>query len=153
MVWSTAYVCFLVVSDRGPAPAAAEWRGVSRLGLRFLYEADPPYNCFPSLHVAHSFVSALTCSRVHRGSDSPQVSVPCSSESPRCMPSSTTFSTSSLGLAWPAWPMSSSCATILPTKIPTIERRVAPVLALCVVGIVCVGIACYWVAYRLSGAA
>ena len=36
-------------------------------GLRFLYGADPPYNCFPSLHVAHSFVSALTCWRVHRG--------------------------------------------------------------------------------------
>ena len=27
---------------------------------------DPPYNCFPSLHVAHSFVSALTCLRLHR---------------------------------------------------------------------------------------
>ena len=31
------------------------------------YEADPPYNCFPSLHVAPSFVSALACSRLGRG--------------------------------------------------------------------------------------
>jgi membrane-associated phospholipid phosphatase len=31
-----------------------------------VYSADPPYNCFPSIHVAHSFVSALTCYRVNR---------------------------------------------------------------------------------------
>ena len=27
---------------------------------------DAPLNCFPSLHVAHSFVSALAVGRVHR---------------------------------------------------------------------------------------
>lgn len=32
-----------------------------------MYDIDPPYNCFPSLHVAYAFVSALACSRVHRG--------------------------------------------------------------------------------------
>lgn len=36
------------------------------MGLRALYSPDPPYNCFTSLHVAHSFVSALTSYRVHR---------------------------------------------------------------------------------------
>jgi hypothetical protein len=46
------------------APAYAQ---SVRRGLRFLYSSDPPYNCFPSLHAAHSFVSALTCYRVHRG--------------------------------------------------------------------------------------
>lgn len=33
--------------------------GFAVWGLRALYRADPPCNCFPSLHVAHSFVSAL----------------------------------------------------------------------------------------------
>jgi membrane-associated phospholipid phosphatase len=47
----------------GPALAY----GVDLLALRVAYSIDPPYNCFPSLHVAYAFVSALTCSRVHRG--------------------------------------------------------------------------------------
>jgi membrane-associated phospholipid phosphatase len=34
-------------------------------------------------------------------------------------------------------------------NVPEPERRVAPALALCVVGIVGLGMACYWVAYLL----
>ena len=40
--------------------------GFAVWGLRALYSSDPPYNCFPSLHVAYSFLAALTCHRVHR---------------------------------------------------------------------------------------
>src|SRR5262245_12409921 len=67
MIWITAYVCFVVYRTPGPPPAEVVGQGFAAWGLRFLYSADPPYNCFPSLHVAHSFVSALACSRVHRG--------------------------------------------------------------------------------------
>ena len=67
MVWIAAYVCFLAYPTQAPRPAEALGEGFAVWGLRFLYRADPPYNCFPSLHVAHSFVSALTCYRVHRG--------------------------------------------------------------------------------------
>ena len=31
-----------------------------------VYAFDTPYNCFPSIHVGHSFVSALVCYRVDR---------------------------------------------------------------------------------------
>ena len=65
-VWSIAYACFLVFPTRAPRPAVVTGDGFAVWGLRFLYSADPPYNCFPSLHVAHSFVSALTCWPVHR---------------------------------------------------------------------------------------
>lgn len=65
-VWSVAYVCFLVYPTVAPRPLQFTGKGFGAWGLRFLYEADPPYNCFPSLHVAHSFVSALTCYVVHR---------------------------------------------------------------------------------------
>lgn len=65
-VWLTAYACFWLWPTVAPRPAElpsgtsfAEW------GLRFLYRADPPFNCFPSLHVAHTFVSALAVRRVH----------------------------------------------------------------------------------------
>jgi hypothetical protein len=38
-------------------------------------------------------------------------------------------------------------------EIPEVERRVAPILALGIVAMVGVGIACFWLAYRLSGEA
>ena len=67
MVWIAAYVCFLAYPTVAPRPAGVIGQGFAVWGLRFLYSADPPYNCFPSIHVAHSFVSALACHRVHRG--------------------------------------------------------------------------------------
>lgn len=66
-IWISAYVCFLLYPTSAPRPDAVTGNGLAVWGLQFLYAADPPYNCFPSLHVAHSFVSALTCYRVHRG--------------------------------------------------------------------------------------
>ena len=41
--------------------------GFAAWSLRLLYDIDTPYGCFPSLHVAWAFVSALTCYRVHAG--------------------------------------------------------------------------------------
>jgi membrane-associated phospholipid phosphatase len=66
-VWLTAYVCFLLYPTVAPRGDSVAGEGFAAWGLRFLYQADPPYNCFPSLHVAHSFVSAFACYRVHRG--------------------------------------------------------------------------------------
>lgn len=41
--------------------------GFFEKSLEVNYSLDPPYNCFPSLHVAWAFVAALTSYRVHRG--------------------------------------------------------------------------------------
>ena len=65
-VWTSAYVCFVVYPTVAPRPEEVIGDGFGTWGLRFLYSADPPYNCFPSIHVGHSFVSALTCFRLHR---------------------------------------------------------------------------------------
>ena len=69
-----SYLLVMVVSYAGFLlyPTAASRGNVAGDGfgawaLRFAYDLDPPYNCFPSLHVAYAFVSALSCSRVHRG--------------------------------------------------------------------------------------
>ncbi len=67
MVWSIAYVFFMAVPTVAPRPAEVMGSGFGVWGLRALYGADPPFNCFPSLHVAHSFVSGLACFRIHRG--------------------------------------------------------------------------------------
>ena len=66
-VWIPAYICFLAYPTVAPRPEEVPGTGFGAWGLRLLYDLDPPYNCSPSLHVAHSFVSALTCLRVHRG--------------------------------------------------------------------------------------
>jgi membrane-associated phospholipid phosphatase len=66
-VMIVAYVGFLVYPSTLPRPEDVPGTGFAVWSLRLLYTLDPPYNCFPSLHVAYSFVSALTCYRVHRG--------------------------------------------------------------------------------------
>lgn len=66
MVWIAAYICFIIYPTIAPRPELVAGDGFSVRSLRFLYDADPPYNCFPSLHVAHAFVSALALLRVHR---------------------------------------------------------------------------------------
>jgi membrane-associated phospholipid phosphatase len=67
LIWIASYACFFVIyPTMAPRPEQVSGAGFGVWGLRALYGADPPYNCFPSLHVAHSFVSALAVSRVHR---------------------------------------------------------------------------------------
>jgi membrane-associated phospholipid phosphatase len=66
LIWITAYIIFMSYPTIAPRPEKISETGFGAWGLEFLYDVDPPYNCFPSLHVAHSFVSALTAYRVHR---------------------------------------------------------------------------------------
>jgi membrane-associated phospholipid phosphatase len=67
-IWIVAYICFFLYPTAAPHPAKIPQRDFFSWVLgSVIYNCDVPYNCFPSLHVAHSFVSALTCYRVHRG--------------------------------------------------------------------------------------
>lgn len=66
-VMIVSYVGFLLYPTVAPRPAQVLGDGFSAWSLRIAYSLDPPHGCFPSLHVAYSFVSALTCYRVHRG--------------------------------------------------------------------------------------
>jgi membrane-associated phospholipid phosphatase len=67
LVMIVAYAGFLLYPTAAPRPTQVLGNGFAAWSLRLAYALDPPYNCFPSLHVAYSFVSALTCYRVHRG--------------------------------------------------------------------------------------
>jgi membrane-associated phospholipid phosphatase len=150
MVWTTAYAFFLVYPTVAPRPARVTGEGFHVWGLRFLYEADPPYNCFPSLHVAHSFVSALTCYRVHRGLGF--AAIICGS----LVALSTLFTKQHYildvvaGIALAGIAYVAFLRNYPSGEIPATERRVAPFLALVVIGIVALCTACYWVAYRLG---
>jgi membrane-associated phospholipid phosphatase len=150
MVWIAAYVCFVVYPTRASRPAQVIGEGFAVWGLRFLYSADPPYNCFPSLHVAHSFVSALACYRVHRGVGI--ATALCAS----LIGVSTLYTKqhyildviAGIFLACVAY------AVFLRSdpreEIPELDRRLAPVLALGILGIIGLGVACFWVVYQRS---
>lgn len=149
-VWITAYVCFLVYPTVAPRPPEVVGDGFAVWGLRFLYDADPPYNCFPSLHVAHSFVSALTCYRLHRRLG--LVTLLFAS----VVAVSTVFTkqhyiadvVGGIVLAFVAYVL---ILRGYPRRnVPELDRRLAPVLALGVLAVVGVGLAGFWIAYHLQ---
>jgi membrane-associated phospholipid phosphatase len=150
MVWIAAYLCFLVYPTRAPRPADVPGEGFMAWGLRFLYDADPPYNCFPSLHVAHSFVSALTCYRVHRGVGITAV------VSAAFVGLSTLFTKQHYVLDVLAGVLLACVANLVflrryrSEEIPERDRLVAPALALIVAGIVGLVFMCYVLAYTFG---
>ena len=152
-VWIAAYICFWVYPTIAPRPTEVTGTGFLVWGLRFLYDADPPYNCFPSLHVAHSFVSALTCYRVHKNTG--VVAIVCAS----LVGLSTLFTKQHYVLDVIAGVLLAGVAYVVflrgyqRERIPELERRLAPVFALCVICIVSVGITVFWIAYQLTGPA
>jgi membrane-associated phospholipid phosphatase len=145
-----AYVGFLLYPTLGPRPPHVAGEGFFAWNLRALYEFDPPYNCFPSLHVAYSFLAALTAYRVHRG----------------------------LGLAALVWSALIGVSTLYTKQhyivdvfagiliayaayalflrsfprevIAPADRRSAPIRALAVPAIYAIVVACFWVAYATS---
>lgn len=66
LVWLVSFGVFLIFPTVIQRPDIVPGDGFSSWSLRRLYEADTAFNCFPSIHVAHSIVSALACYRVHR---------------------------------------------------------------------------------------
>lgn len=153
MVWIVAYVCFLLYPTLAPRPVKVIGEGFSVWGLRFLYQADPPYNCFPSIHVGHSLVSALTCYRVHRGLGI--AAVLCAS----LIGVSTLYTKQHYVVDVIAGMFLAGVAYVVFLRsypreaIPELDRRLAPVLAAGIIGILGLVVVCFWVAYQMSGKA
>ncbi len=152
LIWIASYIFFFVVyPTAAPRPEVVSGEGFAVWGLRALYSADPPYNCFPSLHVAHSFVSALACSRVHRRLGI--IAVICAT----LVALSTVFTkqhyvldvVAGLVLALVAYVI--FLRTYRSDQISEFDRQAAPSLALCVSVIVAVGLAISWLAYLWLG--
>jgi membrane-associated phospholipid phosphatase len=152
-VWITAYVCFLVYPTVAPRPPEVVGDGFATWGLRFLYDADPPYNCFPSLHVAHSFVSALTCYRLDRRLG--LGALLCAS----VVAVSTLFTRQHYIADVVGGILLAVAAYVLILRgyprrnVPELDRRLAPMLALVLLAVVGVGVVGVWIAYQLHGEA
>ncbi|MBL8988151.1 MAG: phosphatase PAP2 family protein [Gemmatimonadetes bacterium] len=151
-IWITAYLFFfLIYPTAAPRPDRVSGAGFGLWGLRALYSADPPYNCFPSLHVAHSFVSALACSRVHRrlGTVALLAAV--------LVALSTLFTkqhyvvdvVAGVALALAAYGLFLRQAS--PDQVPELDRQVAPALAVWVGGVVGLGVGVSWLVYVVGG--
>lgn len=66
LLWLVSYAVFILYPTGAPHPL--RWRGDGFFGwtLSAIYSADVAYNCFPSLHVAQSVVSAMVVTRINR---------------------------------------------------------------------------------------
>lgn len=149
-VWVPAYIAFLLLPTVAPRPVNVAGDGFAVWGLRLLYSADPPNNCFPSLHVAHSLVSALSCSRVHRGLGA--FAVFCA----LLVGVSTVLAKQHYILDVMAGLLMASLAYVVwlrgcrPEDVPELDRQAAPVMAVGAAGIAGLATVCLWVAYWLG---
>ena len=66
-VMTLSYAVFLAYPTTAPRADAIAVNSFATWSLQLFYDLDQPYGCFPSLHVAYSFVGALACYRMHRG--------------------------------------------------------------------------------------
>lgn len=150
-VWISAYFCFLIYPTFAPRPASVPGQGFFVWALKGLYTADPSYNCFPSIHVAHSFVSAFTCYRVNRKVG--VVAAICAS----LVAISTLFTKQHYVLDVIAGGALAYAAYLIFLRelraegVPENDRELAQTFTLAVLGLIGVGLACVGVAYKVWG--
>ena len=150
-VWLTAYACFWLYPTTAPRGDDVIVDGFATWGLRALYGADPPYNCLPSIHVAHSFVSAFAIGRVHRGLGRAAVAVAV------LVALSTLFVKQHyvLDVVTGALLAVLAYAVFLRNspreRIPETDRRIAPLFAMVVAGAAVLIVFGFWAVYVISG--
>lgn len=146
-VWIAAYVCFAAFPTVAPRPSEVTGAGFGAWGLRALYSADPPYNCFPSLHVAHSFVSALSCHRVHHWVGAGSLIAA------SLVALSTLFTKQhyvldvAAGMALAALASAIFLGRYPRERVSDLDRRTAPVLAVALLGLIGTAVAVFWLVH------
>jgi membrane-associated phospholipid phosphatase len=147
MVLIVAYAGFLAYPTIAPRPAVVPAVGFLAWCLRLVYALDSPYNCFPSLHVAHSFVSALACYRVHRGVGF-TAALWAALIAVSALYVRQHFVVDLIAGALAAWVAYALFLRSYPREfIPEVDRRLAPGRALTVTGIFGMLAACAWLLY------
>jgi len=153
LCWLTAYAIFILYPTIAPRGDHVAGTGFAAWGLRILYGADPPFNCFPSLHVAHSFVSALTCWRLHRRLGI--VTLVCAA----LVAVSTLLTKQHYVVDVVAGAAMAFLAYLLflrgdsPDDVPELDRRVAPMLATVAAAAIGLAVCAFWIAYQIDSRA
>ena len=148
-VMTVAYVGFLLYPTAAPRPDDVSGAGFAAWTLRLAYSLDPPYNCFPSLHVAYAFVSALTSYRVHRGVGA------VAAVWAALIGVSTLYTKQHYAVDVITGALAAYVAYLLFLRsypreaVAEIDRRHAPGRALAAIGIFAFMVAGFWVAYQL----
>ncbi|HET7706054.1 MAG TPA: phosphatase PAP2 family protein [Thermoanaerobaculia bacterium] len=150
-VWIIAYAVFILYPTQAPRPARVVGEGFAVWGLQALYSSDPPYNCFPSLHVAHSFVSALTLLPLHR-----RLGI-IATVAATLVALSTLFTkqhyvldaVAGVLLALVAWAI--FLRAYPRDRVAALDRQAAPAIAVCVAGLSAVAVIGYWILYLIGG--
>lgn len=149
-VMVTAYVGFMLFPTAAPRPDVVPGAGFFPWTLRVVYDIDPLHGCFPSLHVAYSFLSALTVYRVHRG-----VGVAALIWA-SLIGVSTLFTKQHFVVDVIAGALMAYAAYLLflrrypREEVDGIDRRLAPRRAIAVAGIFAVFVAVAWAAFRVG---
>jgi membrane-associated phospholipid phosphatase len=149
--WIAAYVFFMTYPTIAPRPEKYTGDGFAVWGLEILYSSDPPYNCFPSLHVAHSFISALTVYRLHRPLGVLSIIFAA------LVALSTLFTKQHYvvdviaGIALAAVAYAIFLRGYSRERVSSLDERAAPALATALGAFVTVGLAGYWIAYLVIG--
>jgi len=153
MVWIVSYVVFFLYPTTVPRAGRLEGEGFATWILQWLYWLDPPLNCFPSLHVAHSMTTALVCGRIHRGLGV-ALGVWTGLIALSTLHTKQHYIADVAGgvaLAGMAWGVFLRGAPGL--AVPELDRRAAPAVAWGLLGVYGVAVGCLWVVYRFLGAA
>lgn len=149
-VMLVSYAGFLIYPTIAPRPESVRIDGFAAWALQVFYEIDQPYGCFPSLHVAYSFVAAFACYRVHHGVGIAAVvwSI--------LIGLSTVYTKQHYAVDAIAGALISVCAYGLflrarpRSPIDAVDRALAPRRALIVVAVYLCVIGLFWTAYRLG---
>ncbi len=150
-VWIIAYAVFILYPTEAPRPARVVGEGFAVWGLYMLYSSDPPYNCFPSLHVAHSFVSALTVFRLHRKLGIGAILAA------TLVALSTLFTKQHYVLDAMAGVLLAFVAYVIflraypRDRVPALDRQAAPAMAMCVAALSALFLIGYWLLYLIGG--
>lgn len=150
LVMVVSYAGFLLYPTLAPRPDHVAGDGFAAWGLRLVYAIDPPHGCFPSLHVAYAFVSALTCYRVHRG-----VGIAASVWA-GLIAVSTLYTKQHYVVDVIAGALAAFAASVLflrgypRVEVAADDRRLAPRRALTAVALFGIMVAGFWAAYRLG---
>lgn len=150
MIWLMAYAVFLAYPTMTSRPEDFAGEGFFAAALRFIYDSDVQYNCFPSLHVAQCYLAMFVVDRVHRGVGKAAF-VWATLVALSTLFTKQHYVVDVVGGVFLAWVAYVAALRGFPREVvPEVERRLAPLLATAAFAAYGVAIAAAWLIYTAA---